>query len=347
MPELTGIDVGPEGPDISGLKVGVVYGPMSEEDRVYMTQAPRAEWSLTALVEALESRGAQPEHLDPTEASFTTRVAAVDVALLNCHGPYGEDGRLQGLLDFLGVPYTSCGVLGSAVGMDKMVSKAVFTVLGIATPPAVALTPIEATDDAAIGYPAMLKAVDGGSSVGIAFVHRPSDVARERAALERRGFDRLFLERFVPGRAITVSVLGTAQGLRALPALECVFDAPFYDEDAKLGGSGSSEVEYRWPGDLPPTTLHTMSEQALAVHAFLRCRGAIRVDFMVDADAKPWALEVNTIPGLQRKSNLPKAAELAGISYEELVAHVVAEAASRRDAVRPPWLVDRQVVVRG
>lgn len=185
MPELTGTDVGMDGPDITRLTVGVVYGPMSEEDRLYMAQAPRAEWSLTALVQALEFRGARARHLDPTEASFATRVTEVDVALLNCHGPYGEDGRLQGLLDFLGVPYTSCGVLGSAVGMDKMVSKAVFAALGIATPPAVNLSSPEPTDDAGIGYPAMLKAVDGGSSVGIAFVHRPDDVARERVVLER------------------------------------------------------------------------------------------------------------------------------------------------------------------
>lgn len=318
-----------------GKTVGIVYGAMSEEDRLYIKHAPRSEWSLTALTAALERLGSRPRHLDPTSQGFLDSVANVDVLLLNCHGPYGEDGRLQGLLDYLGVPYTSCGVLASAVGLDKVVSKAVFRSLGIPTPTSTLLSAGKTLDD--VSFPAMLKAVDGGSSVGVALVHGPADLLLEERRMRDRGFTRLFLEQFVPGRSVTISVLATPTGPRALPALESMFDAAFYDERSKLGSDGDSGVAYRWPGDLPVATLRAMDQAAVDLYEFLECRGAIRVDFIVDANGQHWALEINTIPGLQEKSNLPEAARLAGIAYDDLVAHLVLEAIDRTDAWSRPW----------
>lgn len=329
--------------DLTGLAVGIVYGPMSEEDRVYIHGAPRDEWSLTALTDALRSRGALPVHLDPTDDDFLARVTDADVLLMNCHGPYGEDGRLQGTLDYLGVPYTCSGVLPSAVGMDKVVSKAVFTTLGVLTPRSLPLTDHEPASPDDLGFPVMLKAVDGGSSVGITLIHRQEELDRERVALEGRGFRRLFLEEYVPGRSVTISVLGTPDGPCALPALECAIDAPFYDESAKLGSGEAPQVDYRWPSDLPEQALTAMADGACTVFEFLQCRGAIRVDFLVDDSGQPWALEVNTVPGLQRKSNLPEAARLAGIGYEDLVAYLVLEAVDRREASTPPWHAGEEV----
>jgi D-alanine-D-alanine ligase len=323
--------------ELVGKTVGIMYGAMSEEDRLYIENAPQAEWSLTALTEALHRLGAHPVHINPTDEGFVRDLPRVDVLLLNCHGPYGEDGRIQGLLDYLGVPYTSCGVLASAVGLDKLVSKAVFRGLDIPTPQSSVVPAGSVAPD--IRFPAMLKAVDGGSSVGVALVHHAVDLDLEVQRMRDRGFSRLFIEEFVPGRSITVSVLATPHGVRALPALESTFDAAFYDEASKLGSDGETPVEYKWPGDLPITTLAAMDRAAVEVYEFLECRGAIRVDFIVDSDGQHWALEINTIPGLQLKSNLPEAARLAGVFYDDLVAHLVLEAIERSDAWTPPWTI--------
>lgn len=323
---------------LRGKRVAVVAGPVSQEDALYLRTVPRAQWSLTALLEALTDSGVHCEHLDPTAPDFVTRITGFDAAFLNVHGPYGEDGRIQGLLDFLSVPYTSSGVLASSVGMDKLVSKAVFAHLGIATPrSSQLLSPRTAVVAADFPLPAMLKAVDGGSSVGLRLIERSDELAPALADMTERGFTRCFLEEFITGRAMTISVIPTGDGLLCMPPLEFVTSAAYYDESTKLGGAGAPEIEYRVPDDLPAHTVKEMARGAEALHAFLDCRGAIRVDYMVDENDVPYALETNTIPGLQRHSNLPVSCAEAGISYDELVIGLLAEAVKR--ATPAPWTV--------
>jgi D-alanine-D-alanine ligase len=323
---------------LRGKRVAVVAGPVSQEDALYLRTVPRAQWSLTALREALTDSGVHCDHLDPTASDFITRIAGFDVAFLNVHGPYGEDGRIQGLLDFLSVPYTSSGVLASSVGMDKLVSKAVFAHLGIATPrSSQLLSPKSSFATADFPLPAMLKAVDGGSSVGLRLIERSDELAPALSEMAQRGFNRCFLEEFITGRALTISVIPSNEGLACLPPLEFVTDAAYYDESTKLGGDGAPAIQYRVPDDLPEHTLKEMTRGAEAVHEFLDCRGAIRVDYMVDADNIPYALEINTIPGLQRHSNLPVSCAEAGLSYHELVIRLLAEAVNR--ATPAPWTV--------
>ncbi|GHH82950.1 D-alanine--D-alanine ligase [Streptomyces sulfonofaciens] len=316
----------------------MVYGAVSEEDGLYIRHVPREEWSLVAILDALSGLGLHAEHVDPTRGDFTERIQLFDVAFLNVHGPYGEDGRIQGLLDYLSVPYTSSGVLASSIGMDKLASKAVFAYLGIPVPRGVPIIrPGAAQIPADFSYPAMLKAVDGGSSVGMALINDPADLAHEIRALRERGFRRLFLEEFIRGRSVTVSAFESAEGLTVLPPLEFITESDYYDESTKLGGSGAPRVEYRVPDDLLPHVFKELSDRTASVYEFLGCRGAVRVDYMIDENGTGYALEVNTIPGLQEHSNLPVSCGFEGITYQELIATLLLDAIESAEPA--PWAV--------
>ncbi|MGW4771750.1 D-alanine--D-alanine ligase family protein [Nocardia sp. NPDC004278] len=321
--------------NLKSVRVAVLYGPVSEEDRVYIRNTPHEKWSLTAIMETLTESGIDAEHLDPTAPDFVERVRTFDVAYVNVHGPWGEDGRLQGLLDYLHVPYTSSGVLAGGIGADKLASKAVFNYVGIPTLRDSGLIVESAIP--AFPMPAMLKAVDGGSSVGLQRVQTLTEAANAAHRFRERGFRRFFLEEFVVGRAMTVAVLGTPTGPKALPPLEVLTERDYYDEETKLGGGDGPAVTYQVPDDLASATLDAMSFGALAVYGFLECRGAIRIDYMVDAAGVAYALEVNTTPGVQRHSNLPVAARAVGIGYRELILMLLADAIE--NGVRPPWVV--------
>ncbi|MCW2679910.1 MAG: D-alanine--D-alanine ligase [Frankiales bacterium] len=320
-------------PALRARRVAVVHGPSSQEDALYLGQVPPEQWSRTALLHALQALQVPAEHLDPTSPDFVDRLRQHDLVLLNAHGPYGEDGRVQGLLDYLGLPYTGSGVLASAVGMDKVVSKALFRDLGLATPLGHLLREGEAPG---LPVPVMLKAVDGGSSVGLELVEDLGHLAPAAAVMRAQGFDRLFLEEYLPGRSVTVSVMELPGGRRALPPLESVVagepDA-VYDLDAKLGGHGAAQVDHRCPEDLGEQVLAEMTRGSERVFDVLGARGAIRVDFVVHAGV-PFALEVNTCPGLQPASNLPVAAAMAGLDYEDVVLALLVSAGDANDV---PW----------
>ncbi len=319
-------------------RIAVVYGPVSEEDSLYIRSVPREKWSLAGILGALEGLGLHAEHVDPTDTDFIERIRLFDVAFLNVHGPYGEDGRLQGLLDYLSIPYTSSGVLAGSIGMDKLASKAVFSYLGIPVPRAVPVPRSRAAEvPSDFSFPAMLKAVDGGSSVGMALVGAAADLPHEAEVLNSRGFNRLFLEEYIHGRAVTVSVMATESGPTALPPLEFVTESEYYDESTKLGGSGAPHVEYRVP-DLPPHELKDLTEKSKAVYEFLACRGAVRIDYMIDNQGVAYALEVNTIPGLQDQSNLPVSCRLEGITYPELITSLLVNAVE--NAAPAPWTAE-------
>lgn len=321
---------------LKGKRIAVVYGAVSEEDGLYIRNVPRDQWSLTHIMETLWELGLSAEHIDPTSPDFAEKVRLFDVAFLNVHGPFGEDGRIQGLLDYLAVPYTGSGVLAGSIGMDKLASKAVFAYLGIAVPRGI---PILGSAGAQVPsdfpFPAMLKAVDGGSSVGMALVREEAGLSEEIRKLRDRGFERLFLEEYIDGRSMTVSVIGREPGPIALPSLEFVTESDYYDESTKLGGAGAPSVEYRVPEDLPAHVNQAMSDGAKRVFEFLACSGAIRVDYMVDTVGTPYALEVNTIPGLQQHSNLPVSCSHAGISYSDLLVELLTEALA--SAKPMPW----------
>jgi D-alanine-D-alanine ligase len=248
----------------------------------------------------------------------------VGVAFIALHGRGGEDGTVQGLLECLGIPYTGSGVLGSALAMDKKQSKWIFRAHGLPTPDFEVLAagvrgawPLERLET-----PVVVKPVCEGSTVGMSVVRSRGALAKALATAFR--YDpEVLVEAFVPGRDLTVGVLGDT----ALPAVEMRPRGGFYSYRAKYT---SGATEYLVPAPLTDRQAARTGELALAAHRALGCRGASRVDFRLDERGRPLLLEVNTIPGMTETSLLPKAASAAGIGFDELVGRILA--AARLDA---------------
>lgn len=322
-------------PALRLMSIGVVYGGVSPEDRLYIEACPYGDWSLKAILDCLREMGINAEHIDPTETDVVDRLKQFDLIFLNAHGEYGEDGRLQGLLDYLQLPYTHCGVLAGSVGCDKILSKAVFKQLGILTPGFQAITDHNDSTPHISKFPAMLKTANGGSSVGTLLVANDEELNQGMGALRSEGQERLLVEEYVDGRSVTVGLLDMPTGTTILPVLECIPPGEFYDEEAKLGQDSEAKASYRVPDDFTQEFTEVLQQQALEVYKRLGCKGAARVDFIVDNDHRAYALEINTIPGLQRDSNIVAAGQTIGLSFEDIVMALVCQALT--DNNRAPW----------
>jgi D-alanine-D-alanine ligase len=250
----------------------------------------------------------------------------IDVAFIALHGPWGEDGKLQGLLDTLGIPYTGSGVLASALAMDKVMAKTVFAANGIDVPDGEVVT--SASDAPSIVPPSVVKPVENGSSVGVTMVDDAKDYPA--AITEALRYDRRALvEERIAGRELTVGVIG-ADELQALPVIEIVPKRAFFDYRAKYDSTASDEV---CPAPIPDDTARSAQALAVRAHRALGCRGISRSDLMWDGQ-RMVLLEVNTMPGMTPNSLVPKAAKVAGISYGELVDRLVGWALADREQAR-------------
>lgn len=254
-----------------------------------------------------------------------------DVVFIALHGGAGEDGTIQALLDMVGVAYTGSGMLGSALAMNKEKSKRVFRDAGIPTPRGVFVTtdgltvpPQVREFPARAGWPLVVKPNDQGSTIGVTIAHNPVELAQGLAAAARISHDVL-VEEFIPGRELTVAVLGD----EALPVVEIIPESGFYDYEAKYSKGRS---EYVVPAELPEPVALRIRELGVAAFRALGCRGVARVDFRLHPDGTPYCLEVNTVPGMTELSLVPMAARAIGIEYDELVARILALA--KRDARR-------------
>jgi D-alanine-D-alanine ligase len=306
-------------------RVAVLKGGRSMEREVSLRSGANVEAALRRL-----GHEVIPVDADPSLVR-TLRAERPDVVFVAMHGKGGEDGTVQELLEILDIPYTGSGVQACARAMDKVMAKAVFANAGIATPPAFAfgesafrelgaadaLTEIETR----LGLPLVVKPAKQGSALGITVAREPSDVPR--ALMTALSFDdHVLLERFVRGREIAVTVLGTDDP-EALPAVEAVLSGDFYDFEARYT-PGMTELVA--PADLRPELADEVAQTALACYAALGCRGFGRVDMIVDADERVWVLEINPIPGMTDTSLLPKAATAAGLSFDEVIERVLADA---------------------
>jgi D-alanine-D-alanine ligase len=258
----------------------------------------------------------------------------VDVVFPVLHGPYGEDGTVQGLLELADIPYVGAGVLGSALGMDKIAMKAVFTSHGLPVVEHVAFKRRDWERDPGavmelieqeLGYPCFIKPANLGSSVGISKVHQRSELA-PALHLAARYDRRMLAERAVNAREIEVSVLGNDEPIASLPG-EIIPCREFYDYIAKYIDDRSELII---PADLPPELTRRIQELAVAAFLAVDCAGMARVDFLLDKDTgKLYLGELNTIPGFTPISMYPKLWEASGISYSELIDRLIELALER------------------
>ncbi|HJL17271.1 MAG TPA: D-alanine--D-alanine ligase [Sandaracinaceae bacterium LLY-WYZ-13_1] len=290
------------------LRVGVLLGGLGSEREISLKTGE-------AVAEALGERGwdVQRIYVD-RDLDRVLRQNPIDVAFIALHGPYGEDGCVQGLLELMGIPYTGSGVLASALAMDKLKSKELFRLYNVPTPPyytldADRLDALEETHGS-FGFPVFVKPRRAGSSVGAG---KASDMDELRARLiDAAQFDdSLLVERFVGGREVHVGVLDG----RALGAIEIVPKGHFYDYRSKYQPGQS---EYHFPARLSPTRYKGVLNIAERAAACLGVRGAARVDLLVTEGENEYVLEVNTLPGMTPTSLLPKIAAGAGMDFGDL-----------------------------
>ena len=263
----------------------------------------------------------------PTQAA-PAALGAIDVVLPILHGPFGEDGTVQGLLELAGVPYVGSGVAASALCMDKDLFKAVLRDRGIPVAANVTLRPGDAVENP-FGYPVFVKPARLGSSVGISKV-RSAEELEEAVALGRRHDDKVLIEEYQPGMEVEVGVLGNREPIASVVG-EIVANADWYDFEAKYAEGG---MELIVPARLPADVLEEV--QRLAVESFVAtdCEGMARVDFFVRPDGAVVVNELNTIPGFTATSVYAKLFAESGISYPALLDRLVALALERHERRR-------------
>jgi D-alanine-D-alanine ligase len=295
-------------------RVGVLMGGRSAERDISLQSG-------TAVLDALRARAWDSVGIDiGSDPCRQIAEASLDSAFVALHGRFGEDGCIQGLLESIGLPYTGSGVLPSALAMDKVVAKQLFASAGLPTPDW--CYPIDGAGLGRLGYPLVIKPRAEGSSVGLHIVHSDDEL---QDVLARAHNADLMAERFVAGREISVGVLGAGVRSRALGTVEIRPVSGIYDYEAKYA---RDDTEYLAPAPVPDALTRKLEALAVQAHRLLGCSGATRVDFRWtgEADSDPLVLELNTLPGMTGHSLLPKIAAQAGMSYEELVEAILADA---------------------
>lgn len=242
--------------------------------------------------------------------SHAADLSDVDVVFVALHGGTGENGTLQAVLDLAGVAYTGTGHLGSANAMDKDVSKRLMRAAGIPTPDWL-MAPVDAERvEERLGYPVIVKPNKQGSTVGLSMVRNASELD-DAVALALRFDDEAMIEAFIPGRELTVGVLGD----RPLAVGEIRDTGEIFDYQSKYQVGGATEV---FPADLPSDVYEEVQRLGLAVHRTLKLKDYSRADFRMDPDGGLWCLEVNTVPGMTETSLMPQSAGAAGLGFAEL-----------------------------
>ncbi len=297
------------------LRILVLKGGDSSEREVSLSSGGRVS-------AALQSRGHEVLEADPAGDPLAVLPMArrVDVVWLALHGGVGEDGTIQALFDLAGVRYTGSGHLGSAIAMDKDLSKILFRAAGVGTadwwmlragdPPVWRSAEYAARAATALGVPLIVKPSKQGSTVGLALVKATENLA---AAVEEafRHDDEVMLETYVPGRELTVGVLGDW----VMPVGEIVPKHEIYDYECKYTAGMADEL---FPAPLPPAIRDEAQRLARLAYAALKLRGCARIDFRLRPDGALFCLEANTLPGMTGTSLVPQAALADGVGFPEL-----------------------------
>lgn len=304
------------------MKIGVLFGGDSPEREVSLNSG-------RALCEALAEL---PHDVQPLEVRGAREIVPLldeaDFFFIALHGGWGEDGRLQALLEMAGRAYSGSGPSACLAAMDKEISKALFRERGVATPSGIVLLAGEEPDgeqgpliDSLFcdGRRLVVKPACGGSTVGVSVVDSPALLGE--ALAEARLFDeKVVIESFIEGRELTVTVLEEGEVPRPLPVVEILPLSGFYSYEAKYRAGAS---RYEAPAPLSPDERSAVEAAAVAAHRALGCRVYSRVDLRLDGEGRPFVLEVNTAPGMTATSLVPKAARAAGMAFPELLGKIV------------------------
>ena len=293
------------------MRVAVLLGGKSAEREVSLKSG-------ALVLAALRARGLDAHAFDPADQGIEALIAGrYERAFIALHGRFGEDGTLQGALEWLGLRYTGSGVLGSALAMDKLRAKRLWMAEGLPTPP---FEILDAESDLRavakrLGLPLMVKPVNEGSSIGMSKVRAAGGL--EEAYALAVNYDRAVIaEKFVEGTELTAGILGE----EALPLIKLETPRDFYDYQAKYL---ADDTRYLIPCGLPAARERQIQQLCLQAFSALGCSGWGRVDLMLDRAGDPWLLEVNTVPGMTDHSLVPMAARAAGLTYEDLCMRIL------------------------
>lgn len=326
--------------------VAVLMGGASSEHDVSIKSGTmvagildRARFDITPVTITRDGQWKFPgvAHMAIHDALPHLRAIKTDCVFLALHGPFGEDGRIQGMFDLLGIPYTGSGCAGSALAMDKIRSKAVVRDAGIRVANQLLISRCEWDADAGaitrkvdaeLGFPCVVKSPCQGSSLGMAI---PQDAEAFRKCMpEVLGFDdRVLIEEYIAGTEVTCGVIDLAgeNGPRALPVIEIrPVTAAFFDYHAKYTPGATEEI---CPAPLDAETTRRIQEVAVRAHELVGCSGFSRSDMILDERDPVW-IEVNTIPGLTETSLLPQAAAADGIPFPKMLELFIESALAER-----------------
>jgi len=295
-------------------KVAVLLGGRSAEREISLKSGGM-------VLAALKSKGIDAHVFDPRDAGLEQLIAQkFDRVFIALHGRFGEDGTVQGALEYLGIPYTGSGVMASALAMDKWRTKLLWQAAGVPTPPyeLLARTSDFADVAARLGLPLMVKPAREGSSIGMSKV---TSVEKLAPAFDLAAhYDNVIIaERFIEGVELTAGILGD----EALPLIRLETPRVFYDYEAKYF---AADTRYICPCGLPHEQEQRIQAVALEAFRLIGCSGWGRVDLMLDAGGAPYLLEVNTIPGMTDHSLVPMAARARGIAFEDLAVRILESA---------------------
>jgi D-alanine-D-alanine ligase len=308
-------------------RIGVLMGGPSSEREISLKSG-------RAVYEALKSLDLDVYSIDIKTDSAAESIELLQSWKLNCaflalHGYFGEDGRIQDILDTLKIPYTSSGAAASRLAMDKISSRRIFQESGLAVPEYEVLEKRFWEKDwqyrNSLGLPLVVKPAANGSSIGLSIIDK-AEAVKEAVGLAFSFDERVLLEKYISSKELTVGILDDL----ALPVIEIIPQKRFFDYEAKYK---SGMTDYVVPAKLEEGVARKVQGVALKAHRLLGCFGCSRVDILLDKDSTPFVLELNTIPGFTPTSLLPKAARVAGIDFAQLCVKLIQLAYERTQVI--------------
>lgn len=298
------------------LNVAVIFGGKSHEREVSLKSGK-------GIIKALDSKGYNVKAIDYTSSNFISELKGIDVVYIALHGAFGEDGKIQGLLDILEIPYVGSGVLASALAMDKANAKKVFNCAGIRVAKDYLIRKEDNSEELIskilkdLTFPLVVKPNQEGSTIGLYMVNNENEL-RDAISDDLKNYNRILVEEFIEGKEVTIAVLEEHGKIEALPIIEIIPNKnSYYDYESKYALGGSDHLI---PARVSKSNEGILKEWSVLAFKELDCETLARVDFIIPNDGSlPVILEVNTLPGMTETSLYPDAAKAVGLSYEDII----------------------------